>query len=381
MKLRDIKRSTVSCVIMIVIFVAFIATFSIGTLVTDDRTFSEMENRNLTQKPEVTSETVFSGELDDDFESYLSDQIFKKDSMMTLKTSFDYFSGKTFQNGVFFGKDGYLLQQFTEDSEQISENVSYLNAFADSIDVPVDFILAPNSICLNSDKLPLGAYTDDQRKTTESVSEQLSENITLFDPYDTLYDLQNNQGVQAYYKTDHHWTASAARAVCDSWLESAGYEGTDGDYVYNTVDDFYGTLYSKAPASFVAADTFGYYENTSGSYTVRYVKENTFSYSMMNTEYLKKKDKYSSFFGGNYSQIKITSDSKNKEKILVIKDSYANSLIPFLADKFSEVYVIDLRYFHFDSASELIAENNINRVLMVYNIDFLNEDKNFIWLE
>lgn len=385
MKLNVIKRTAASCVILMIIFFAFLGVFTIGTLVTKDREFSEMENRNLAQKPEITAKILFSGELDDKTEDYLADQIYLKDGLMSVKTVCDYFSGKTFQNGVYFAKDGYLLQKYTENSENIKTNVGYLNAFAEKINKPCDLILAPNSVCLNSDKLPFGAVTDDQLETLASVQNQLSDKITYFDAYGVLNDLQNNQGVAAYYRTDHHWTASAARAVCDGWLQFAGYEGTGQEYSYKTKDDFYGTLYSKAPAGFIKPDTFGYYENPYGSYEVKYVSENKFVYSMMEKSYLDKKDKYASFFGGNFAQMKITSknskSSVNDEKILVLKDSYANSLIPFLADRFAEVYVVDLRYFHFEKVSDIIAENEIDRVLMVYNVDFLNEDRNFIWLE
>jgi hypothetical protein len=362
------------------VFVAFLAVFTLGTFFGEDREFSEMENRNLTQKPEVTAEKILSGEFGDDTEDYLSDQIFLKDKLMALKTSCDYFSGKTYQNGVYFSKDGYLLQKYDEDSENIAQNVSYINDFADSLDLPVDFILVPNAICLNSDKLPAGAVTDNQEETVASVSEQLSDKVTLFDAYDTIDSLQKS-GVQAYYRTDHHWTSSAARAVCDAWLESAGYSGTDADYDYTEVQDFYGTLYSKAPASFVQPDVFGYFENKSGTYTVKYEKEGKFTYSMTDSNCLKTKDKYAFYFGGNFAQIKINSNSANKEKILVLKDSYANSLVPFLADKFSEVIMVDLRYSKFDKVSEIIEENDIDRVLLVYNVDFLNEDTNFAWLE
>lgn len=380
MKIKDIKRNTASCIILSVIFIGFIAFFTLGTFIGKDREFSEMENRTLAQKPEINKDKIFSGELDGEFEDYMSDQIFKKDAMMSLKTCCDYFSGKTYQNGVYFSKDGYLLQKYTENSGNIAKNVSYINAFAEKLDKPIDFILVPNAICLNSDKLPAGAVTDDQNKTIQSVSEQLSDKVTLFDPTETLDGLQK-QGTQAYYRTDHHWTASAARAVCDAWLNSAGYYGTEANYIYKEIPDFYGTLYSKAPAGFVKPDTFGYYENKSAKYTVKYEKENKFAYSMTDESYLGKKDKYASYFGGNFAQIKISSDSPDKEKILVLKDSYGNSLVPFLPEKFSEVYMVDLRYFHFDKVSELIEENDIDRVLLVYNVDFLNEDTNFIWLE
>lgn len=380
MKIKDSNRSAVSCIITTAVFIIFLAVFTFGTLFSKDREFSETENRTLAQKPEINAKTIFSGELDDDFESYMSDQIFKKDTMMGIKTCCDYFSGKTYQNGVYFSKGGYLLQKYEEDTENIEDNVSCINSFAEKLDIPIDFILVPNAITLNKDKLPAGAVTDDQDKTAEKVSDMLSDKVNFFYPRGVLEGLQND-GIQAYYRTDHHWTASAARAVCDAWLGGAGYSGTDADYAYKEVPDFYGTLYSKAPAGFVKPDVFGYYVNGSAKYSVKYVKENRFTYSMTDENYLAKKDKYASYFGGNFAQVNISSDCGGGEKILVLKDSYGNSLVPFLADKFSEVIMVDLRYLHFDKVSEIIEQNDIDRVLLVYNVDFLNEDKNFIWLE
>ncbi len=385
---KDIKRSTAACIIMAVIFVGFIALFTLGTIFSPDRKFSEMENRMLAQKPSLSFSSIFvkKGEKTymDKLEEYMSDQIFMKDSMMSVKTECDYFSGKTYQNGVYFSKGGFLLQKYTENTAMIDKNVSCINDLASSVTVPVDFILAPNSVCVNADRLPAGALTDDQRKTVERVRGELATNVTLYDPYDLLVDLQTNRNVNTYYKTDHHWTAGAARAACDGWLQSIGMEATDSTYTLNKVSDFYGTLYSKAPAQFIKPDEFSYYTNTAGQYEVYYQAENKYVYSMTDESFLKKKDKYASFFGGNYALMKIrrTNDPEgdNKPKILVIKDSYANSLIPFLADRFSEVYVIDLRYYHTGLVSDIVKENDINRVLLCYNVDFLNEDQNFIWL-
>jgi hypothetical protein len=382
MKNKENKRSKASCILLSAIFIGYVAAYTLGTFLIKDRDFSEMENRTLAQKPELTTEKVFSGEFESGFESYMSDQIFVKDAMMSLKTCCDYFSGKTYQNGVYFGKDGYMLQRYTQNTAQVEKNISYINTFADKLGKPVDFILAPNAIDLNADKLPAGAVTDDQDETIALVQSKLSQNVTLFSARDTLADLQK-QGVQAYYRTDHHWTSSAARAVCDAWLNTIGYAGTGDEYEYRAVPDFYGTLYSKAPASFVKPDTFGYFANKSAKYTVKYEKENKFAYDITDTSYLTKKDKYASYFGGNFAQLKITSDSaeRSKEKILVLKDSYANSMVQYLADKFDEVYMVDLRYSHFDAVSEMVEKYGIDRVLLVYNVDFINEDTNFIWLE
>ena len=66
----------------------------------------------------------------------------------------------------------------------------------------------------------------------------------------------------------------------------------------------------------------------------------------------------------------------------MLKDSYANAAMQFLADQYSEITMIDLRYYHMQekSVSELAKELGAERVIMLYNMDFLNEDNNFVWL-
>ena len=385
----DIKRTKASSAVLTAVFIAFLAVFGAGgRLRSEDREFSEMENRNLAQKPELSAKAVFSEDPSymERTEDYMADQIVFKDGLMSLKTTCDYFSGHILQNGVYFGSGSngevVLLQRYTEDSANIAKNVSCINDFADSLNIPADLMLVPNSICINADKLPSGAVTDDQRETMAAVRGMLSESVSLYDPTERLEEL-NKTTAPAYYRTDHHWTASAARTALDGWLESAGYTGTMGNYNYVTVNNFYGTLYSKAPAGFITPDTFGYYENPSAGYEVKNLTDNSFTYSVMDVSYLEKKDKYASYLGGNFALLKITStvtEGKSGEKILVLKDSYANSLLPLLSEKFSEVYAVDLRYFHTGAVSELIDQYGIDRVLLVYNVDFLNEDRNFVWL-
>lgn len=376
-----IDRKKIPSIIVSVIFVGFIAFFSLGTLISKDRDFSEMENRTLTQKPELTKDKLFSGEYGEDVEKYMSDQIFLKDSLMTFKTTCDYFSGKTYQNGVYFGADGYLLQRYDEDTANIDSNVAAINEFAEksaASGISVDFILVPNSICINSDRLPQGAVSDDQLESICHIKQTLSPSVNLYDPTPILKGLKDEH-IQAYYRSDHHWTSSAARAVADGWLESKGMTGTQG-LEYNTVGDFYGSLYSKAPADFLRPDKFGYYSDPSLTMTVNYVAENRTTASVMDESYFTKKDKYASFFGGNFSHLIIKSNAPTEEKLLVVKDSYANAFLPLLAEKYSEIHVIDLRYNHTETVSEILKENSISNVLMLYNVDFINSDRNFVWL-
>lgn len=380
---KDIKRNKLSCKIMTGSFIAFLAFFTVGTLISPDRAFSETENRTLAQKPQLTSEKVFSGEFGTAAEDYMADQILLKDELMSVKTTTDYLLGKSYQNGVYFSKDGYLLQRFTEDRANLDKNLAAISEFAvtqAAAGRTVDMMLVPNSVCINSDKLPNGAVTDDQRETIAHVRETLPQSVRLFDPTEQLTALQTG-GVQCYYRTDHHWTSPAAKYAAECWLASMGLPCPADTYTYNEVPAFYGTLWSKAPAGFIRPDRFGYYTSTAGKYLVEYVAEGKSCNSLTDSSFLEKKDKYASFFGGNFAHMVIRSNAPVQNgKLLVLKDSYANAALPFLADVFPEIHVIDLRYFHTETVSSVLDANGISRVMMLYNVDFLNEDRNFVWL-
>ena len=132
-------------------------------------------------------------------------------------------------------------------------------------------------------------------------------------------------------------------------------------------DSFFGTLYSKAIYWNQKPDDF-YIPRYKGENTLTQQTGDTVRDDLYWTEFLKEKDKYSTFLGGNHSVDVIRNSAvKDGGKLLLIKDSYANCMIPFLAQHFSEIHVVDLRYFNFD-VYQYIEENDITQLAAVYSI-------------
>ena len=154
-------------------------------------------------------------------------------------------------------------------------------------------------------------------------------------------------------------------------------------YNIETVKDFHGTLYSKAPTDFSAADEIHFYTNPDNSVKVNYVQENKQTDTLFDDSFKTKKDKYSTFMGGNFALTEIETNGENDEHVLIIKDSYANTVMPFFADKYKHITMIDMRYYHImdKTVSEYVKDNGITKVIFLYNMDFVNTDNNFIWLE
>lgn len=365
-----------------IMFLSYIAFFSIGSIVAKDRDFSQMENRNLEQFPEVSYDGIMSGEFSDDFEKYMSDQIIYKDFLVRLKVTENRVLGQKLINGTYFSDKDMLISEYINPYNQLTKNISYVNEFADvNPDLNITWLIAPNACYIYKDRLPNYATCYDQGEVMGYIVGNISDRINLVD---CSIPLIENKEDYIYYNTDHHWTMNGAYIGYVSLCESLGISATPRDF-YDIVtgsDEFYGTLYSNAPTFTQKPDRILLFNNPEGEYTVEYTDKGTSMDSLYNTDNLKVKDKYTTYLDGNHSIIRILSNAPSGDngKLLVIKDSYAHSLLPLLADNFSEIVVVDLRYYH-SSVSELAREEGIENIVFINNLDFLSTDNNFLWLQ
>ena len=106
-----------------------------------------------------------------------------------------------------------------------------------------------------------------------------------------------------------------------------------------------------------------------------YVVENTITGDVMQGFYdnskLEVKDKYSTFLGGNQAYVKVYDPTATveKPKLLIVKDSFAHSLAPFLAIHY-ELHIVDLRYYT-ESTAKLALSIDADRVLILVGADTL----------
>ncbi len=296
--------------------------------------------------------------------------------MVTCKSTVQYLCGQTYENGVFWTKDGYILKKYIEHTKTVDENITYINEFAAEQDVDVDFILAPNSITLNSDKLSNWMYTQSQLDTISHIKQEISNDIELFDTYSLLSELKE-QGVQTYYRTDHHWTANSAKAVAEKWLSRNDYDYDFSNYDYITCDGFYGSQYYVAPNIFITPDTFDFYSNPDGEYVVDNYDLGTTTNTLINDNYVDVERKYQALLDGDYSLVKVTSNCDSGKSLLIVKDSFSRQMITFLSYVFSEIYLVDPRYVSGESVLEISNQVDADRILFIYSVETINEEHTF----
>ena len=360
--------------VLTITMVIFLAAFSLLSAVLPDRVFSEAENRMLQQKPRFTWDNLISGKFSLAAENYLADQFVFRDLWVGVKSAAELVLQKKDNNGVYFGKDGYLLQKPDKlNRELLEENIAAVNEFAGKVPARVYFLPAPASVQILDDRLPPFAAPRQTLDHLYLVREKLASGIHFID---TCHALNSHKQEYIYYKTDHHWTSQGAYYAYREAGSVMNFKPLDlSDFsVEQACDDFYGTLYSKSGHRFVQPDAIELFEpKKKFSCRVEYVQEKRSVESFYATEHLQKKAKYAVFLDGNHPLIRITTQNDTGRKLLVIKDSYANAFIPFLTNHFDEIHIIDLRYFN-SPPLPYIEQYGLNEVLFLYSSLSFAED-------
>ncbi|WP_346889340.1 DHHW family protein [Clostridium sp. UBA1056] len=373
------KRNKRCRSLMAVVFLLFIAIMSISNILRREKVFSEEENRNLSSKPEFSLTSLFKGNYTKNYESYISDQFPGRRFFVNVKAKTDKLMGKSESNDVFIGKDNQLIEDFEErHKEETDEKVSAINEFVNvNANINTYFMMVPTATEILKEKLPKYAPVGSQLEYIKYIQENINSNIKFINPYDALI---NNKDKYLYYKTDHHWTSKGAYIAYVEFCKAVGLEPKkeeefDMELVAN---DFYGSLTSKIGVKRGKPDyIYAYIPKENGEIVVNYVTEQKRTTSLYNSESLDKKDKYEVFTGGNHPHINIKSLGDQKKKLLVIKDSYANSFLPFLTSHYGEIDVVDLRYY-MEDVEELIKAKGITDILFLYNVNTFNSDDSIL---
>jgi len=360
------------------LFLMMLGIICLLNLVSGDKEYSEKENRMLQQRPQFTLAGIESGRLMEQYESYLSDQFVGRNFWVSLKTRMDLLEGRRESNGVFKGKNHYLLEDIASpDQEQMAQNLDAIESFENKYqNIPMYMMLVPNAANIESEKLPGFAVTEDQNQIFRNIKKELGDYITWVDVTKTL---KKHRAEDIYYRTDHHWTTLGAFYAFQELASSMKLDTTKVSEwkSYAVTSDFNGTLSATSGYETGYEEPIYIYapENIEDApeVVVNYVNEKKKTATLYDSSKLEEKDKYAMFLGGNYPMIDIRTTADTTDRLLLIKDSYANCLVPFLVPYYREIIIIDPRYYYGD-ITEVMESNKITSVLFLYNGNTFVED-------
>ncbi len=337
-----------------------------------DQNFSETENRSLTQFPKYNVYSLMNGDYTQKINNWFSDQFVGRSLLVKVKYVLQKMAMVKQIEDVYLGHDMLIEDTAPINQENYDRNLESVNAFADSYPegVMMSFMLVPNAVSVQQDRLPMAASPVSQFEKMDTFYNSLSVNVQRVDVRTVL-----NEHAQEYlyYKTDHHWTSLAAYYAFQVYAIHVGIEapGTASYSRYTVHNDFKGTLANRTGSTGIYDSIEIFVPQDCPDYIVTGFDKKTAS--IYSEEGLNSHDPYTVFFGGNTGMITIETDVTSSRRLLVIKDSYANSFIQYLIPYYETITIIDPRYYT-GSISDVMASYGINEVLFLYNYNTYAQD-------
>lgn len=362
-----------------VIFMVLLLGLAGKEALSHQRTYSPVEKRELQTRPEISITKVLDGRFQKKYESYLRDQFPGRDHWVSFQTDMELFMGKNEIHNVYIGKNHYLLEHYTEkefDLQQISKNLQALEKFVGKAkqNADVHVMMVPTKSWVLREKLPAFAPHYKEQKFYDALQQKLEKEDVLIS-VEPVLDAHKEEEI--YYRTDHHWTTLGAWYAYEQYTKAVGgdLQRAQGKKKFRCISkEFYGTTYAKINYA-RQADKIEIYEPADKLRVVYNMGEKK-TKTLYDFSFLKTADQYSVFTGGNQAVLEITGGIKNGKTLLLIKDSFANSILPFLAEDYEKLVVVDLRQLNV-SGDRLLEMFSPTDILILYNSAQFAQDKEF----
>ncbi len=352
------------------LFLALLFAVPIFTLLLPSDEYSELEKRVLSGAPAFSLE---SGAFSRDTESYLADRLPLRETLIGIDADRKLLSGLQITGEVFLENGALNERPLRRDDEKLKQNLDRLGAFGETLGKRVLLLTPPSAGAVRAAETGRSLLPYEDKDILSIIrSSQAVDLIPLYDDF-------AQGGGDLFYRTDPHWNARGAylayTRLCDalslSPLPISAFSATASG-------DFYGTCFSRAALWRFPPDTLDMWD--AGQQISVLLDGNAPTDSLFFTDHLSSSDQYPVFLDGNHGLTVIQNAScDNGRRLLVLKDSFGNSLAPLLTAHYEEIVLIDLRAYRLP-VSDLCKEKPFDDILAVYSLERLTHDGNFAWL-
>lgn len=270
-------------------------------------------------------------------------------------------------------KDGARTALFTYGKDEIQKAATVLNDYAALLPVggTLHVMLAPRSQSTNKLALHLDTESGWSSEVEPALQSLVSNNVAVHSAYD-IFLPSILSGEYVYFRTDHHWTARGAYLAADAMLKSEGYQTVPlTDYSEKTIDGFLGSIYlheRNAKLKDLADQIEVFYPLLPAeSYRVSnaYKKNQLPVIDETQTNYLV-------FLGGTAGPYRVLEGGYHTGRsMLLVCDSFGNSIAPFFMPYYDNVYMVDFRDDYYsrrdaaDGVKEYVRRLGINDIYIV----------------
>jgi len=363
-----------------------------------DKNASGFENRAMSLFPVFSAETYLNGEFSHGYESFLLDNTTNRTGWLTFaqitesvygintqgammvefdladlgiglipeettgaipykKSTVNVNPYEPFGVDINFDENAIFYLRYTEDRELATRYAGVLNAYAEVLPEKTRIFSLISPVKVEFMDQRYQAVNSSQLDTIEYINSLLHDSIR---PVDAHGYMSAHSGEYIFYRTDHHWTALGAYYAYLAFAGAADLEPVKIDnYTENTIEGFVGSLAVGTRNRVILnnPDTIYFYTINDGT---------SFSTDMFHLPSDQSNLSYRVFLGGDRDFYTFDSSNKNGRTLVVVKDSFANALIPWLAPHYETVAVIDPRQFTGSVANVLESFNDIDLLFVNY---------------
>ena len=301
-----------------------------------------VENRKMASKPNFSLYTY--PEYFSDYEKYFDDNYTFRGPLISINSKIDYFVfHKSTSDEVILGEDGWLFYHDTladyeknnlyteEELKGILENILVTKQYFDEIGIEFVVYVAPNKNTIYGEYMPKGVQTQEGISRTQQAVNYIKENsdVTIIYPKAELEQAKAEYpDLSLYFKLDSHWNYMGGYWGTKALLEELEIPTVPFEQVsYEEMNEpiFQWNGYDMANmlglTGYLDEDTNYRLEGYSDS---EVIYEGDVSRNL---------EDFNGF-------IRTYSNAEDKRKVYFARDSFGESMTPYLAASFGEIYSI-----------------------------------------
>ncbi|MFC5528977.1 DHHW family protein [Cohnella yongneupensis] len=391
-----------------------------------DQTVSLLEKRDIQPMPKLTLDSIVDGTYTKQFDNYYSDHFVMRESMVETGSNIKSLKGWNSSDGVALveaGGNNMSENLGAPTTEGQPEATGAATDNSDAVPVSADVAVASkddgsegvvqtekSTYLVIKDKAMLLYHSSapasaDYAATLNRLRAALKPNVNLYSllvpsqvefveeaKYKKLNDSQKDafanvyaqtdkgvipvpayahiephKGEYVYYRSDHHWTTLGAYYAYEGVAEAMGVKALPlSSFKKQEIKNFLGSAYSATlnTAMKKNPDTITTYMPTTKFKFDVYKTSKPKSHPLVETTMpTDGRGGYAVFLGGDFSLGRITTDVHNGKRLLLVKDSYANAMVPFLVPHFEEIDIVDPRYYK-GNLLTLVKDRKITDVML-----------------
>ncbi len=212
-------------------------------------------------------------------------------------------------------------------------------------------------------------YMPDDYKKGNSESKNIAFTASLLNPpiksiFIADY-IKQHRDEYIFFNTDHHWTDLGSYYAYQKFCEVAALKATPiENYDIEYRGRFLGSLYQLTRDQRLKEKGDSLIIHKIRNKYAMKVLDNPKNYTKGSAGqmYYKWNNSYGCYISGDLPFERFDSDVKNNRRLVVIKNSFGNALIPHMVQNFETVFVVDYRYFE-GSVYDLVMNQNITDIL------------------